>query len=200
MNPTNDAGSGTQRLAEFQVQGNAAERYERWVVPFVVGPWVPALLDLAEVVVGSNFLGNSWVKSGQTRGRPLRRVDNVKHFRGGGQEPERPNRMRPPALNRCDASQFGGRRAASRATLRNCCTNAESSSRRHASPISRGQCQPRTVVCDRGTGRLAGVSACSRSGRQVGAEIGVNLVASERCLADNRREPRLVDGGGSRWR
>ena len=41
MNPAHETGSGTQRLAQFQVQGNAAERYERWVVPFVVGPWVP---------------------------------------------------------------------------------------------------------------------------------------------------------------
>lgn len=56
MNPTDDDGSGTQRLAEFQVQGNAAERYERWVVPFVVGPWVPALLDLAELRSGERVL------------------------------------------------------------------------------------------------------------------------------------------------
>jgi ubiquinone/menaquinone biosynthesis C-methylase UbiE len=56
MNQTNDAGSGTQRPAEFQVQGNAAERYERWVVPFVVGPWVPALLDLAELRSGERVL------------------------------------------------------------------------------------------------------------------------------------------------
>lgn len=56
MHPTNDDGSGTQRLAEFQVQGNAAERYERWVVPFVVGPWVPALLDRAELRSGERVL------------------------------------------------------------------------------------------------------------------------------------------------
>jgi ubiquinone/menaquinone biosynthesis C-methylase UbiE len=56
MNPVHDTGSGTQSLAQFQVQGNAAERYERWVVPFVVGPWVPALLDLAELKPGERVL------------------------------------------------------------------------------------------------------------------------------------------------
>lgn len=49
MNPTPDAGSAAQRFAQFQVQGDAAERYERWVVPFVSGPWVPVLLDLAKL-------------------------------------------------------------------------------------------------------------------------------------------------------
>jgi SnoaL-like domain len=34
----------------------------------------------------------------------------------------------------------------------------------------------------------------SRRGLQVGADIGVNLVASDRCLADNRRDLPLVDG------
>ena len=56
MNPAHETGSGTQPLAQFQVQGNAAERYERWVVPFVVGPWVPALLDLAELKPGARVL------------------------------------------------------------------------------------------------------------------------------------------------
>jgi ubiquinone/menaquinone biosynthesis C-methylase UbiE len=56
MNPGHETGSGTERLAEWQVQGNAAERYERWVVPFVVGPWAPALLDLAQLRPGERVL------------------------------------------------------------------------------------------------------------------------------------------------
>lgn len=56
MSATDDAGSGTRRWGEFQVHGNAAERYERWVVPFVLGPWVPALLDLAELRSGERVL------------------------------------------------------------------------------------------------------------------------------------------------
>ena len=58
-----------------------------------------------------------------------------------------------------------------------------------AGHTDRGQRQPGAVACDRGAGRLAVVSACSRRGLQVGAEIGVHLVASNRCLADNRRDP-----------
>jgi SAM-dependent methyltransferase len=54
LNPVSDAGSAA--LAQFQVQGNAAERYERWVVPFVVGPWVPGLLDLAALRPGERVL------------------------------------------------------------------------------------------------------------------------------------------------
>jgi ubiquinone/menaquinone biosynthesis C-methylase UbiE len=50
------SGSESQRLIQFQVQGDAAERYERWVVPFVVGPWVPALLDLADLRPGERVL------------------------------------------------------------------------------------------------------------------------------------------------
>jgi ubiquinone/menaquinone biosynthesis C-methylase UbiE len=45
-----------QRLTQFQIQGDAAEHYERWVVPFVIGPWVPALLDLAELQAGERVL------------------------------------------------------------------------------------------------------------------------------------------------
>jgi ubiquinone/menaquinone biosynthesis C-methylase UbiE len=56
MDSAHEVGSGTQRLAQYQVQGNAAERYERWVVPFVVGPWVPALLDLADLRPGERVL------------------------------------------------------------------------------------------------------------------------------------------------
>jgi SAM-dependent methyltransferase len=54
LNPVSDAGSAA--LAQFQEQGNAAERYERWVVPFVVGPWVPGLLDLAALRPGERVL------------------------------------------------------------------------------------------------------------------------------------------------
>jgi len=54
LKPTCDAGS--EQLAQFQLQGNAAERYERWVVPFVVGPWAPGLLDLAALQPGERVL------------------------------------------------------------------------------------------------------------------------------------------------
>jgi SAM-dependent methyltransferase len=56
MNPAREASSGTQRLAQFQLQGNAAERYERWAVPFILGPWVPSLLDLAGLRPGERVL------------------------------------------------------------------------------------------------------------------------------------------------
>jgi ubiquinone/menaquinone biosynthesis C-methylase UbiE len=58
MNPADEGklGSEAKRLTQFQVQGDAAERYERWVVPFVVGPWVPALLDLAALRGGERVL------------------------------------------------------------------------------------------------------------------------------------------------
>jgi SAM-dependent methyltransferase len=56
MNPAREAGSGTQRLAQFQLQGNAAERYERWAVPFILGPWVPSLLHLAGLRPGERVL------------------------------------------------------------------------------------------------------------------------------------------------
>jgi ubiquinone/menaquinone biosynthesis C-methylase UbiE len=56
MNPAREAGSGTQGLTQFQLQGDAAERYERWAVPFVVGPWVPGLLDLAGLRGGERVL------------------------------------------------------------------------------------------------------------------------------------------------
>ena len=41
MNPKHDPNRESQRMVQFQLQGNAAERYERWVVPFVGGPMVP---------------------------------------------------------------------------------------------------------------------------------------------------------------
>jgi SAM-dependent methyltransferase len=56
MNPARDVVSGAQGLTQFQLQGDAAERYERWAVPFVVGPWVPGLLDLAELRGGERVL------------------------------------------------------------------------------------------------------------------------------------------------
>src|SRR5262249_17808710 len=56
MTPAHEAERDAQRLTQFQLQGDAAERYERWAVPFVVGPWVPGLLDLAEVRAGGRVL------------------------------------------------------------------------------------------------------------------------------------------------
>ena len=46
----------TEGLMQFQLHGDAAERYERWAVPFVTGPWVPSLLDLAELRPGERVL------------------------------------------------------------------------------------------------------------------------------------------------
>ena len=48
--------SATRGLAQYQLTGSAAERYERWAVPFVVGPWVPGLLDLADLRQGERVL------------------------------------------------------------------------------------------------------------------------------------------------
>jgi len=56
MNPAQEVGRGAQRLTQFQLQGDAAERYERWAVPFVAGPWVPGFLDLAELRGGERVL------------------------------------------------------------------------------------------------------------------------------------------------
>jgi ubiquinone/menaquinone biosynthesis C-methylase UbiE len=56
MNAADETNSGAQGLAQFQLAGNAAERYERWAVPFVVGPWVPGLLDLADLRRGERVL------------------------------------------------------------------------------------------------------------------------------------------------
>lgn len=58
MTPADESmsGSKSQRLTQFQLQGDAAERYERWLVPFIMGPWVPTLLDLAELRVGERIL------------------------------------------------------------------------------------------------------------------------------------------------
>jgi ubiquinone/menaquinone biosynthesis C-methylase UbiE len=56
MHPPHDIGGASQRMAQFQVQGTTAERYERWVVPFVGGPMVPPLLDLADLRPGEQVL------------------------------------------------------------------------------------------------------------------------------------------------
>jgi ubiquinone/menaquinone biosynthesis C-methylase UbiE len=50
------SGREAERLTQFQLQGNAAERYEQWVVPFISGPWVPPLLDLVELRAGERVL------------------------------------------------------------------------------------------------------------------------------------------------
>jgi ubiquinone/menaquinone biosynthesis C-methylase UbiE len=50
------SGSEAKRLTQFQLQGDAAERYERWVVPFISGPWAPPLLDLLELRAGERVL------------------------------------------------------------------------------------------------------------------------------------------------
>src|SRR5215216_1405814 len=56
MSQQHDDGVETQGWAQFQLQGNAAERYERWIVPFVSGPMVPPLLDLADLRPGERVL------------------------------------------------------------------------------------------------------------------------------------------------
>jgi SAM-dependent methyltransferase len=54
--PERRCGGDTQGLGQFQLEGDAAERYERWTVPFLLGPWVPRLLDLAALRVGERVL------------------------------------------------------------------------------------------------------------------------------------------------
>jgi SAM-dependent methyltransferase len=58
MTLADEAESGREagRLTQFQLQGNAAERYERWIVPFISGPWVPPLLDLVALRAGERVL------------------------------------------------------------------------------------------------------------------------------------------------
>jgi SAM-dependent methyltransferase len=51
-----NTGGESQRIVQFQLQGNAAERYERWVVPFVSHPMVLPLLDLADIRPGERVL------------------------------------------------------------------------------------------------------------------------------------------------
>jgi ubiquinone/menaquinone biosynthesis C-methylase UbiE len=40
----------------FQVSGNAAELYERYAVPYVLGPWAPELVELAALQRGDRVL------------------------------------------------------------------------------------------------------------------------------------------------
>ena len=40
----------------FQVSGNAAELYEQYAVPYVMGPWGPELIDLAAPRLGEHLL------------------------------------------------------------------------------------------------------------------------------------------------
>ena len=56
MDSIPESSGAAQRLVQFQLQGDAAGRYERWTVPFVTGPWVPALLDLAALQPGERVL------------------------------------------------------------------------------------------------------------------------------------------------
>jgi ubiquinone/menaquinone biosynthesis C-methylase UbiE len=51
-----NAGGESQRMVQFQLQGNAAERYERWIVPFVSHPMALPLLDLADLQSGERVL------------------------------------------------------------------------------------------------------------------------------------------------
>jgi SAM-dependent methyltransferase len=54
--PERQCGGATQGPGQFQLEGDAAERYERWTVPFLLGPWAPGLLDLAALRVGERVL------------------------------------------------------------------------------------------------------------------------------------------------
>ena len=56
MKPTHASDRDTPGLTQFQIEADAAESYERWVVPFVLGPWAPALLDIVELRVGERVL------------------------------------------------------------------------------------------------------------------------------------------------
>jgi SAM-dependent methyltransferase len=56
MKRTHESGRQRQGLAQFQIEVDAAECYERWAVPFMIGPWAPALLDIAELRVGERVL------------------------------------------------------------------------------------------------------------------------------------------------
>lgn len=40
----------------FQVSGNAAERYERYAVPYILGPWAPELVERAALERGERVL------------------------------------------------------------------------------------------------------------------------------------------------
>jgi SAM-dependent methyltransferase len=44
------------KASGFQVSGSAAELYERYAVPYVLGPWAPELVDLALLKRGERVL------------------------------------------------------------------------------------------------------------------------------------------------
>lgn len=44
------------KASGFQVSGNAAELYERYAVPYVLGPWAPELVELAVLQPGDRVL------------------------------------------------------------------------------------------------------------------------------------------------
>jgi len=41
---------------QWQLRGNAAELYERYVVPYILGPWAPGLVELAALQPGEHVL------------------------------------------------------------------------------------------------------------------------------------------------
>ena len=41
---------------QWQLRGNAAELYERYVVPYLLGPWAPELVELAALQPGERVL------------------------------------------------------------------------------------------------------------------------------------------------
>jgi ubiquinone/menaquinone biosynthesis C-methylase UbiE len=41
---------------QWQLRGNAAELYERYVVPYILGPWTPGLVELASIQRGERVL------------------------------------------------------------------------------------------------------------------------------------------------
>lgn len=41
---------------QWQLRGNAAELYERYVVPYILGPWAPGLVELAALQSGERVL------------------------------------------------------------------------------------------------------------------------------------------------
>jgi ubiquinone/menaquinone biosynthesis C-methylase UbiE len=41
---------------QWQVSGNAAELYEQYVVPYLLGPWAPGLIELAALQSGERVL------------------------------------------------------------------------------------------------------------------------------------------------
>jgi ubiquinone/menaquinone biosynthesis C-methylase UbiE len=44
------------QLEQWQLHGNAAELYERYVVPYILGPWAPGLVELAALQPGERVL------------------------------------------------------------------------------------------------------------------------------------------------